>query len=139
MLDNIIQEVLLVWYSISLYITYKDTSVTNLVRFIGECVNLLMIVFILNNLFYRDNSYNSYSYFVGALLLGWFIYYTPIDASNMGYKPTWRDLYVVIDVVTIIYLVTWFAMGIVHVVDNEISLLHAFLRSQNILIGILYV
>lgn len=102
MLSILLQSGLFLWFILSIFLVGFDTTIDLDLKILGELTNLLMVSFILSNMF---NQNKSVLYFTtGLLMLGWYLYYTPQDFIHSGYSGLMHTVYCLIDAATIVYL-----------------------------------
>jgi hypothetical protein len=103
---------LFTWYIISLYTVAMQTTISLAMKVVGECINVLCLMFILHTLFGSPSIDIGTYTIVGIMLIIWFSYYTFVDASGItSTNPYVALFYVIIDVSTFLYIA-------VYLVDN---------------------
>ena len=96
------QSILFGWFVYSLYLVAVDNTLSTDMKILGETINILCLGFIASNML--NQTHHFMFFLIGFFLLGWFIYYTPIDFLNTGYTKWEKRLYVTVDVSMIIFL-----------------------------------
>jgi hypothetical protein len=100
-----VQLGLLSWYLFSLVIAVPtDQTFSTEFKMLGAWINLTVIGYILSNVFNKNSGVMFYQF--GLILLGWYCYFTPQDLINPGYSFMETFIYVSIDIITIIYLIS---------------------------------
>lgn len=102
MLSILIQSGLFIWFILSILLVGLDITLDLDLKLLGELTNLLMLSFILSNMFNQNKGVLYYA--TGFLMLGWYLYYTPQDFVHFGYSSLMHTVYCLVDIATIAYL-----------------------------------
>jgi hypothetical protein len=100
--------VLLAWYIISLGWTVVENIHHLPILVVGECINVLVICFILDSL--KEPKVSPMYFIVGLMLLVWYGYYTFIDVNAPA---PYNLFYVVIDILTFSYIIYNVSIGFI--------------------------
>lgn len=120
-----IQTIFLAWFFLSLYLVYTDPELSKMLKIIGEIINIFTIGYIVSNMYHQNNTV--LFFMTGVAILLWYLYYTPQDIrlalASSGTTLNW--VYVVVDICTIIYLISTlsFASGYLFL-DNISTKIH---------------
>ena len=127
-----LQTGLLCWYIASLYIVYCDNTVSLCTKIAMEVVNIAVLGFIATNMF-NDHVSNILYYVIGALLIAWYIYFTPQDWNNTGYTKLERYVYVSIDIITLLYLFTSLILSYLVQTHNQLNVIKSMLNIKQMI------
>ena len=128
MITAFIQFVLFLWFFLSMYLVYNDTTISTELKVLGEFVNLVCIEYILANMLNQNSGFLFYT--IGVSLLMWYIYFTPQDMMNAGYKPFEKFVYVAVDLSMIVYLTSSLIIAFSHQFVNKYSLIQQINQFQ---------
>lgn len=97
--------ILLIWYIVSIFNTLFDKTIGMNLKICAEIINIMAISILARVIIMGYKNPKIMHFLACLILMGWFFYYTPQDAKNLGYSVLSNIFYLTIDLYTILFLI----------------------------------